>query len=617
MHAGGSAPRRPGLLHACSLPAAWAGQRQWRILATEFGTGLDFLAAWRGWKDDPQRPSILHFVALAESAVPAAEILRSVNELGAVDELRAVDDPPSLLPLAQVLEREWYGLLPGVHRLGFEQGHVLLTLAIGETRKLLRQQDFHADSVFVGASDGLDLKALARCCRRGTGFAAWDPGGRLAAGLQRHGFLLRPVTGTRQDPSVVCGEFAPAWQPRGRQPQAPVVPGECIVIGAGLAGAAAAASMARRGWRVTVLDAATAPASGASGLPAGLLVPHSSPDDNLLSRLSRAGVRATLQQAHELLQAGRDWAPSGVLEHHIDGVAGSSTAEAGREPQPGAEAGADADADAAVWTRTATAGEKHLAGLGAAVAADWHEKAAWIAPARLVQAWLAQPGVQCKPGARVAQLVRHADRWQALDAAGAELGQGEVVIVAAAMASADLLQGLSLQAVRGQVTWALRHARANLPPFPVNGDGGFIPALPTEEGLAWLCGSSFDRDAIDLAARAVDQQENLSRLRRLLPSMAPAIEANLGPGSLRSWTGVRCASTDRRPLAGPVDEHGAAGRWLSTAMGSRGLTFAVLCAELIAARIHHEPLPLARKLASALAPNRQKKPAASRASTGE
>ena len=234
-----------------------------------------------------------------------------------------------------------------------------------------------------------------------------------------------------------------------------------------------------------------------------------------------------------------------------------------------------------------------------------------------MQAWLAQPGVQYRPGARVTELTRHADRWRALDAAGAELASGEVVIVAAAMASGELLPGLSLQAVRGQVTWALRHAQAQLPPFPVNGDGGLIPALPTPEGLAWLCGSSFERDAVDLTAREGDQQENMARLRRLLPSMAPALEASLGPESLRSWTGIRCASTDRRPLAGAVDEDGADGRWLSTAMGSRGLTFAVLCAELIAARIHHEPLPLARNLASALSPARQKKPAASRASACE
>ena len=35
-------------------------------------------------------------------------------------------------------------------------------------------------------------------------------------------------------------------------------------------------------------------------------------------------------------------------------------------------------------------------------------------------------------------------------------------------------------------------------------------------------------------------------------------------------------------------------------MGSRGLTFAVLCAELLAATLHNEPLPMERKLADAL-----------------
>ena len=35
-------------------------------------------------------------------------------------------------------------------------------------------------------------------------------------------------------------------------------------------------------------------------------------------------------------------------------------------------------------------------------------------------------------------------------------------------------------------------------------------------------------------------------------------------------------------------------------MGSRGLTFAALCGELLAARLHGEPLPLERRLADAL-----------------
>jgi tRNA 5-methylaminomethyl-2-thiouridine biosynthesis bifunctional protein len=40
-------------------------------------------------------------------------------------------------------------------------------------------------------------------------------------------------------------------------------------------------------------------------------------------------------------------------------------------------------------------------------------------------------------------------------------------------------------------------------------------------------------------------------------------------------------------------------------MGSRGLTFAALCGELLAARLHGEPLPLPLSLAMALDVRRQ------------
>ncbi len=173
-----------------------------------------------------------------------------------------------------------------------------------------------------------------------------------------------------------------------------------------------------------------------------------------------------------------------------------------------------------------------------------------------------------------------------------------MVVVAAAHASAALLgPGLPLQPVRGQVSWAYETGTP-LPPFAVNGNGHFIAHVPMGKSSAWFCGSTFERQELSQDVRPGDHQANLERLQALLPSvaerLAPVFKSE--SAALQAWTGVRCASSDRRPLLGEIEP----GLWVSTAMGSRGLTFSVLCAELLAARVHGEPLPLERKLAQAL-----------------
>ncbi|HSI54959.1 MAG TPA: FAD-dependent oxidoreductase, partial [Ramlibacter sp.] len=299
-------------------PAAWAGLPQWRILETGFGLGLNFLAAWRAWKDDPQRPGMLHYYAVHGTPVSAAAIAGQSDELGA----------------------QWFGLTPGVHRLEFEAGRVLLTLFVGNLRDGLRQEPFYADAILLDAPADLHtLKAIARHSRRGTTLAIRTSADELRRDLAQCGFQFRQSEGV--------AEFDPAWEPRGQRPITTSKPGCCVVIGAGLAGAAAAASLARRGWRVTVLDAATSPASGASGVPVAMIAPHYSPDDNLLSRLSRSGVRATFLQAGQHLRAGVDWQADGVLEHRV-----------GEPDRP-----LEAPPSAQPWTRAASHDEKASAGL--------------------------------------------------------------------------------------------------------------------------------------------------------------------------------------------------------------------------------------------------------------
>jgi tRNA 5-methylaminomethyl-2-thiouridine biosynthesis bifunctional protein len=71
------------------------------------------------------------------------------------------------------------------------------------------------------------------------------------------------------------------------------------------------------------------------------------------------------------------------------------------------------------------------------------------------------------------------------------------------------------------------------------------------------------------------------------------------------------------PVVGPVGQtaqnaQDLSGLWVLTGLGSRGLTLSLLCGELLAARLHGEPLPLDAKLAQALGTQRMHARAAKR-----
>ena len=584
---GGLEQARHVFMQGCELPAAWRGLQQWRVLETGFGLGLNFLATWHAWLADKQRPHMLHFASIEAWPATADDLLRSATPY------------PELMPLAEQLAIQWHGLLPGFHRMAFESGHVLLTVCVGDVKPMLRELRFDADAVFLDGFtpernpdmwDIHTLKSVAQLCKRGTRLATWTSAGEVKQALRQCGFIIKRADGLPPKRHRLVGVFDPTWELKKRESAAPAVrAGRCLVVGGGLAGAAVAASLARRGWAVDVLDGADEPASGASGLPAGLLSPQVSPDDNLLSRLSRSGIRMSLQQAQALLEEGVDWRKTGVLEHRVDGSVGL--------PAFWPEEGLD-------WTRHASPAEPASAGLPANATALWHAQAGWIKPARLVRAWIAQPGITWRGGVQVVDVKQDGDVVQALDATGKPLADADLVVIAAGPASATVAGrpgDLPLQPIRGQVSWAVQtlHAPA-FPAFPVNGSGSLIPALPTTQGLVWMAGASFERDSTDSSPRESDHLGNLARLRTLLPAVAAQLELAFKAGEVRAWAGVRCATPDRLPLLGQPNAESRPGVWVCTGMGSRGLSFAALCGELLAAQLHREPMPVEHRLWMAL-----------------
>ncbi|MCF8153046.1 MAG: FAD-dependent 5-carboxymethylaminomethyl-2-thiouridine(34) oxidoreductase MnmC [Rhodoferax sp.] len=603
---------QPSFLHGCGLPQAWAGRPQWCVLETSFGAGLNFLKTWQAWKADPARPRILHFAACEPFPLSRGDLLKAASAL------------PELLPLAQELFAQWQGLLHGLHRLSFEDGHVLLSLGVGNAQDMLKLQTLTADSIFLNGltpqhpAPGWELntlKAVARCSRRGTRLAFRELAPGMLEGLKHCGFELIKSPGLPADAHMLQALFNPGWEPKTPRQVTRPLPGadvRCVVIGAGLAGASCAASLARRGWQVTVLDARKTVAAGASGLPAGMLAPHVSPDDSVLSRLSRQGLRATWQTARSQLREGLDWQACGVLQRRFD--------SSGALPPDWPEAGE-------CWSRMATAADGVMPAPDSAL---WHGAGGWIKPAKLVQTLLSGAGIRTCLGVNIDRLQRMPGlepRWQVQTASGQCIAEATLVVLAVGFDSAALLKSsqmdgslttaMPLQAIRGQLAWGAVPRDATLPASPVNGDGSFIPSFPAPLDLAsepgqelashWLMGATFERDAANGDIKNEDQMALLGRLRHLLPATAASLAPEFEHGQARAWAGVRCASPDHLPLVGALDESTLPGVHVCTALGSRGLTFAVLCAELLAAWLHHEPLPLEKRLADSLRASRFQK----------
>lgn len=476
---------------------------------------LAFIHIWSAWRADPQRSRLLHVVARCDVAPHAKHILALASTL-----------PQETQALATLLAQQCWGLLPGVHRLRFDNAQLCLTLCVGSAAECL--------SAFDSAST-----------------------------------------------SPCYPNDLPANLSTDTLPSA-------IVIGSGLAGAGTAHALALRGWHVTVLESGQHPASGASGLPVGLVAPHTSPDDSHISRLSRAGVRAMQQAMQSLLTEGVDWSPTGVQERRLPGKT-----RKGGAPSSWSDA---LQHEGAVWTRAAPP--------PAPPHALWHEKGAWLRPAQLVKALLQHPNITWQGHAHITTLGHAQGQWQALHD-DTLVAQAPRMVLAAGPACQQFIQqvthkALPINPLRGQLSWGLMQDLAStpVPGSPVNGHGSFVPHVPTHEGNAWFAGSTFDRHNDQPDLHDSDHAENFARLQALLPDTAEGLRDAFAT-RVRGWAGVRCSVPDRLPMVGPI-ANAPTGLWVNAAMGSRGLTLALLCGELLAARWHNEPLPVEPKLASAL-----------------
>lgn len=598
-------------LHGNELPHRWRERRVFTVMETGFGIGVNFLATWSAWRDDPARCQRLHVVSIEKHPFRCDD-LRTV--------LDAVVGNTPLATLAHALVDAWPTLVPGTHRIEFDGGRVTLTLAFGDAADLLPKLWLRADAFYLDGfapaknpelwSPAL-FKALARIAGDHATFATWSSAGDVKRALEQSGFEYRKVPGFGGKRAMLTGRFAPRWRVRRYEPPLPLAVNErhAIVIGAGLAGCATVERLAARGWRTTLIERHPEPASDASGNPAGVFHPLISRDDSSAARITRAAF----------LYALRNWAALEASGHPpVRGRGGLLHLATDDETRAVAAALGSFGYPPGYVTPVTREEARQIAGVDVACGGWFYPHGGWIAPPSLCAAQCAAAGdaLDARFGVRVERLERRGDAWIAFDGFGREIARAPVVVFANAHDAARLaaLDFAPTRSVRGQLTLVAASPLAGLR-VPVIGDGYAVPRADD----VTLVGATYEVDDADDALRDAGHAENVGRVARMLPQLHAATAHD----ALAGRVAFRCVTSDRLPMLGaladerearrdaahlagawPLDLPRAPGLYGAFAYGSRGLVWSALGAELVAAQIEGEPWPLERELADHVDPAR-------------
>lgn len=588
------------------LPARWQGRERFTVLETGFGLGNNFIATWAAWRADPARCARLHYVAIDRHPPRRDDLLR----------VHAGSPEPGL---ARALVEAWPPLCAGLHPVALDGGAVRLTLAWGDAAWMLPQLLLQADALYL---DGFAparnaelwservFKPLARLAAPGATAATWSVARPVREGLQRAGFEVERAAGFAAKREMTRARFAPVFVAR-RTPGHPLqaqpaadAPRTALVVGAGLAGAAGAQALAAAGWRVTVLERHAEPAAETSGNRGGLFHGVVNGQDGPHARFNRAAA----------LLAAATYAPliaRGAVPGRLDGLLRLAGADADVAAMRALLAAQGLPPEVVQVLDAAQAAE--AAGLPLREPAWLYPGGGWLQPGALVRHWLQRPGIELRTGAD-AQALRElpGGGWAVLDGAGRELARATVLVLANAAGAPALLDTLEAGATgwplgrqRGQVTLVDAGTPGlALPRLPVAG-GGYALALP---GGGLLCGATAQLRDEDASLREADQRFNLQRLRRFGLALPEALP-------LAGRVGWRLLADDRLPVVGAVPVAGApasrvrdlprrTGLIVCTALASRGIAWAPLLGELVAAWAGGGPFPLEAELVEAVDPGR-------------
>lgn len=581
---------------------------------TGFGTGLDFLATMRAWREQAGPKAHLHFLSV--EGFPLCK-----HDLG-----RALEAFPSLAPLTEKLLEQYPPPLTGFHRLVFEHERVTLTLMFGDVLDQLRACDASIDAWYLDGfapQHNADMwsqdvfNEVARLSRPDARAATFTVAGKVRRGLQKAGFGIerRPGFGNKRECLVAMFQGAAKVSPEKpwyRRASAQGRRSSVAIVGAGIAGLSLAHVLRREGVTVDIYEREAAIAQGGSGNPSGMINPRMSLGQDAEAEFRSAAFMhaAKTYKAHPA---------KGVLQLALN-----------REAEQRQAKWLEAELLPDSWLQPKTPSEvSKLLGIDVSRGGLLASEARFISPTHVCD-HLAE-GQPRHTNTNIKRLERTSSGWILIDGHDRIAGSAETVALANA---ADILsfsqtQDLPMDKSRGQISLVpatemsrklsvgLSYGGYLSPAFEVKGEGWFHVLGATKD---WV-----DADASDkvLTMRTEDHLDNLQKLA----DVADFGFEGLDPETLKGRASFRASTPDRLPMIGPAPvtetyrrsyqslHHGNQyelfpdaeyhdGLFLMAGFGARGFQWAPFCAEILAAQIIGIPSPVSRSVAEILHPAR-------------
>jgi tRNA 5-methylaminomethyl-2-thiouridine biosynthesis bifunctional protein len=600
---------------ALAQSRAQSKQKGVRVVETGFAAGLNFLALAHAWLNHAPPNATLHYMAFEPHPFLPVDLakahslgLAQLAKLAKLENPVNQANPISLANLADELRAQYPPLLPGWHDIWLAKNTLRLTLWFGDVQPGLVGCDgsdaSKVDAWWLSSGWPALYQQMARLSHRQTefwAFVALGTAAELCRGLVSAGFAVQKTQNnlTCQSHQSYESCFGTLQQVRPCSLKAPwfsrptqtfTKPAHAIVVGAGLAGASVARTLANAGWQVTVLEASERVASQASGNLAGTVHPLITADWNLRSQWYLQGFAATLRALQPALQAGASCGKlRGELRGELNGLVQLLVTQTSLERVQEAFRRVGLPESMAQWQSAEQASQ--TLGTLAAVPGVYFPQGGWLHPESVVNYCLAHPAISVKTAHLVTDFVRQGSKnGLATGAEGIEGEEGlwqvttpaqtfcaEVLVFATGGLSSELNARLQLpiRPVKGQVT----HLSAAQQTTPLNcpvTHAGY--SSPCGDGLA-VTGATFEAPDMGQVLSAAGHVTNLENARQALPNwLADLSQPNLSQSNALDEACVvggriafRPTTPDHLPIIGAVPDPD----WLQRSYLSQSHTHAV------------------------------------------